>query len=162
MNLVDEVAPGLSGLETLQALISAGGRPPIGESLDFTFVEAGDGWAVFTGTPGLHAYNPIGTIHGGYAATLLDSACGCAVHSKLSATQAYTTLELKVSYLRPITTETGPLRAEGRVISVGRRAAFAEATLKGADERIYASATSTLLVMERAQSTERTPSSRRN
>lgn len=151
VNLVEEIAPGLSGLETLQTLIAAGGRPPIGDSLDFTFVEAGDGWAVFTGTPGIHAYNPIGTIHGGYAATLLDSACGCAVHSKLSSEQAYTTLELKVSYLRAITTDTGPLRAEGRVISVGRRAAFAEATLKDTDGRIYASATSTLLVMERPQ-----------
>nr|WP_246333474.1 PaaI family thioesterase [Stenotrophomonas tumulicola] len=135
----------------MQALIAAGGRPPIGDSLDFTFTEAGDGWAVFTGTPGIGAYNPIGTIHGGYAATLLDSACGCAVHSKLSAIQAYTTLELKVSYLRPITTDTGPLRAEGRTLSVGRRAAFAEATLKDANGRIYASATSTLLVMERPQ-----------
>ncbi|NNM66152.1 MAG: PaaI family thioesterase [Burkholderiales bacterium] len=155
MNLVDEIAPGLSGLETLQALIAAGGRPPIGDSLDFTFVEAGDGWAVFAGTPGIHAYNPIGTVHGGYAATLLDSACGCAVHSRLSANQAYTTLELKVSYHRPITTDTGPLRAEGRVVSVGRRAAFAEATLKDANERIYASATSTLLVMERPQKAAR-------
>nr|WP_255699331.1 PaaI family thioesterase [Luteimonas sp. Y-2-2-4F] len=130
-------------------MLAAGGRPPIGDSLDFKFVEAGDGWAVFAGTPGVHAYNPIGTVHGGYAATLLDSACGCAVHSKLSADQAYTTLELKVSYLRPITIDTGPLRAEGRVISVGRRAAFAEAVLKDADGRSYASATSTLLVMER-------------
>ena len=149
MNLVEEIAPGLSGLETLQALIAAGGRPPIGDTLDFTFVEAGDGWAVFAGAPGLHAYNPIGTVHGGYAATLLDSACGCAVHSKLSVDQTYTTLELKVSYHRGITIDTGLLRAEGRVISVGRRAAFAEATLKDADDRIYASATSTLLVMER-------------
>jgi uncharacterized protein (TIGR00369 family) len=82
-------------------MIAAGGRPPIGDTLEFSLTEAGDGWAAFEGLPGRHAYNPIGTVHGGYAATLLDSACGCAVHSKLSAKQAYTTLELKVSYHRP-------------------------------------------------------------
>ena len=84
-----------------------------------------------------------------YAATLLDSACGCAVHTRLSATQAYTTLELKVAYHKPITRETGPLRAEGRVVSFGRRAAFAEATLVDAEGRLYATATSTLLVIDR-------------
>ena len=123
VNLVDEIAPGLSGLETLQALIAAGGRPPIGDSLDFTFVEAGDGWAVFAGTPGVHAYNPIGTVHGGYAATLLDSACGIAVVTKLADDQAMTTLELKTSYLKAMTGATGKVRAEGRVISIGRRVA---------------------------------------
>jgi uncharacterized protein (TIGR00369 family) len=149
MNIVEEVAPGLSGLETLQALIAAGRRPPIAQTLDFDLVEVSDGWAVFVGTPGIPAYNPIGTVHGGYAATLLDSACGCAVHSKLSASQAYTTLELKVAYHKAITVSTGPLRAEGRILSFGRRAAFAEASLKDAAGRLYATATSTLLVMER-------------
>jgi len=90
----------------------------------------------------------IRTVHGGYAATLLDSACGCAVHSRLAAGQSYTTLELKVSYLKAITDSTGPMRCEGRVVSIGRRAAFAEATLKDANGRLYATATSTLLVME--------------
>ncbi|WP_407527973.1 PaaI family thioesterase [Methylobacterium oryzisoli] len=149
MNLIEQVAPGLSGLATLQALIDAGGRPPIGDTLEFSLVEAGDGWATFAGVPSVRAYNPMGMVHGGYAATLLDSACGCAVHSKLDADQAYTTLELKVSYLRPVTADTGALRAEGRAITVGRRAAFAEATLKDAGQRIYATATSTLLVMAR-------------
>jgi uncharacterized protein (TIGR00369 family) len=88
-------------------------------------------------------------VHGGYAATLLDSACGFAVHSKLSATQAYTTLDLNVSYLRPITATTGLLRAEGIAKQVGRRAAFAEAKLTGADGKVYAAATSTLLVFDR-------------
>ncbi len=118
-------------------------------SLDFDFVEAEPGRAVFAGTPGEHVYNPIGTVHGGYAATLLDSACGCAVHSRLTATQTYTTLELKVAYHKAITRETGALRAEGRVISMGRRAALAEAALTGADGRLYATATSTLLVIDR-------------
>jgi uncharacterized protein (TIGR00369 family) len=104
---------------------------------------------VFEGTPSLRVYNPIGTVHGGYAATLLDSACGCAVHTRLSATQAYTTLELKVTYHKAMTAETGPVRAEGRVITIGRRAAFTEAKLTDASGRLYASATSTLLVMDR-------------
>ena len=99
------------------------------------------------GVPGEHAYNPIGSVHGGYAATLLDSACGCAVHSKLSAGQTYTTLELKVAFHKAVTKETGTVRAEGRVISFGRRAAFAEAKITDVAGRLYASATSTLLVM---------------
>jgi uncharacterized protein (TIGR00369 family) len=149
MNLVAELGPGLSGLQQLHKMIEMGGRPPIGETLDFTLVAAGEGTAAFEGTPSLRAYNPIGTVHGGYAATLLDSACGCAAHSRLSATQGYTTLELKIAYHKAITTETGKLRAEGRILSFGRRAAFAEATLKDASGKLYASATSTLLVFER-------------
>ena len=149
MTLADELAPGATGLEQLRAMIAAGGRPPIGETLDFSLVEAGDGTAAFAGTPGHHAYNPIGTVHGGYAATLLDSACGCAVHSKLGVSQGYTTLELKVAYHKAMTDKTGPVRAEGRVVSFGRRAAFAEARIVDAAGRLYASATSTLLVFER-------------
>jgi uncharacterized protein (TIGR00369 family) len=149
MNLVAELAPELTGLEQLQAMIALGGKAPIGDTLDFALVEAEQGRAVFAGTPDLHAYNPIGTVHGGYAATLLDSACGCAVHSKLAPRQGYTTLELKVAYHRPMTVETGPVRAEGRVVSMGRRAAFAEATITDARGRVYATATSTLLVFDR-------------
>lgn len=149
MSLADELAPGKTGLEQLQALIAAGQMPGIGISLQFTLVEAAHGRAVFEGDPGHHAYNPIGTVHGGYAATLLDSACGCAVHSALTATQGYTTLELKVAYHKALTDKTGPVRAEGRVLTIGRRAAFAEATLKDAAGKLYASATSTLLVFDR-------------
>jgi uncharacterized protein (TIGR00369 family) len=149
MNLVAELPPGLTGLEQLQRMIELGGVAPIGETLDFRLVEAEDGRVVFVGTPGLHAYNPLGTIHGGYAATLLDSACGCAGHTRLGPTQGYTTLELKVSYVRAMTVDTGPVRAEGRVITSGRRAAFTEATITDAAGKIYATATSTLLVFER-------------
>lgn len=150
MSLADEVAGGLDGLAQLRALMASGKKPGILRSLDFEFVEVESGKAVFAGTPGDHAYNPIGTVHGGYAATLLDSACGCAVHSRLSATQGYTTLDLTVSYHRPITRDTGPLRAEGSVRTVGRRAAFSEARLIDAEGKLYASATSTLLVFDRA------------
>lgn len=149
MNIAQEIAPNLTGREQLEAMIAHGGRAPIGKSLEFTLTEVGDGVAILEATPGIHAYNPIGTVHGGYAATLLDSACGCAVHSKLSADQAYTTLELKVAYHRAMTKNTGPIRAEGRVVNIGRRAAFAEATIIDAAGRLYASATSTLLVMDR-------------
>ena len=148
MSLIHEVGAGLDGLSQLRALIASGRRPGIAVTLQFTLVEVERGRAVFTGAPGDHAYNPIGTVHGGYAATLLDSACGCAVHSCLSETQGYTTLELKVAFHKAITRETGLLRAEGRVVSFGRRAAFAEATLKDDEGRLYASATSTLLVIE--------------
>jgi len=92
---------------------------------------------------------PMGTVHGGYISTILDSACGCAVHSKLSAQQLYTTLELKVSFLKAIVAGSGPIRAEGRAISVGRRAEFAEAILTDASGRACATATSTLMVFER-------------
>jgi uncharacterized protein (TIGR00369 family) len=150
MNLMDEVGEGLDGLSQARAMLASGRKPGIARSLDFQLAEIESGKAVFTGTPGEHAYNPIGMVHGGYAATLLDSACGFAVHSRLSATQGYTTLDLTVSYHRPITVDTGPLRAEGSLKSIGRRAAFAEARLTGADGKLYASATSTLLVFERA------------
>src|SRR5689334_14455704 len=148
MNLVHELAPGASGLEQLRALIASGRRPGMAESLDFKLIEVGDGTAVFAGTPGKHAFNPVGVVHGGYAATLLDSACGCAVHSRLTAQQGYTTLELKVAYHKAITETTGPLRAEGRLLSFGRRVGFAEAKLVDESGRLYASATSTLLIFD--------------
>ena len=149
MSLVEEVGSGLDGLSQLRALMSSGRKPGILVALNFDFIEVESGRAVFAGTPGEHAYNPIGTVHGGYAATLLDSACGCAVHSRLSANQAYTTLELKVAYHKAITRNTGLVRAEGRVVSFGRRAAFAEASLTDLEGRLYASATSTLLIFDR-------------
>lgn len=149
MNLLEETTT--SGLEQLQAWIAAGRQPPIGETMQFRLVEVEKGRAVFEGTPGKHVYNPIGVVHGGYAATLLDSACGCAVHASLSGEQAYTTLELKVAYHRALNTTTGPVRAEGKVISIGKRVAFAEGRITDATGKLYASATSTLLVMDRKQ-----------
>jgi uncharacterized protein (TIGR00369 family) len=88
-------------------------------------------------------------VHGGYAATLLDSACGCALHSRLTGEQSYVTLELKVAFHKPMTQDTGLVRAEGRVLSLGRRVGYTEATLTDANGTLYASATSTLLVIER-------------
>lgn len=137
----------MGGLEQLHSMIKAGGQPPIGKTLDFALVEVSEGHAVFEGEPDARTYNPMGTVHGGYAATLLDSACGIATHSKLAPGQSYTTLELKVAYHRAMTADTGRIRAEGTIISIGRRVAFAEAKLTDANGRLLASATSTLLVI---------------
>lgn len=137
----------MTGLEQVRALLAAGKQPPIGETLAFSLVEVAKGQAVFEGLPDRRAYNPLGTIHGGYAATLLDSACGIATHSALAEGQSYTTLELKIAYHRAMTENTGPVRATGTVLSIGRRVAFAEAKLTDAEGRLLASATSTLLVI---------------
>lgn len=142
----------MSGLEQLRAAFDrsrADSFRGIGRTLNFSVVEIEEGRVVFGGEPDESVYNPIGTVHGGYAATLLDSAVGCAVHSRLKAGQGYTTLELKVAYHRPLTKDTGPVRAEGTVVQLGRRAAFAEGRLTDLEGRLYASATSTLLVFER-------------
>lgn len=149
MSMVTEIGPGLNGLEQLRAFIASGKRPGIGNSLDFDLMQVDEGFAAFEGVPGPHAYNPMGIVHGGYFATLLDSACGCAVHSRLTAQQGYTSLELKTAFHKAMTSETGRVRAEGRVLSIGRRVAFAEARLVDAQGKLYATATSTLLVFER-------------
>ena len=138
---------GLSGLEQLRAMMAADERPSIGRTLDFNLVEVGDGLAIFEGNPDERTYNPMGTVHGGYAATLLDSACGIATHSKLAAGQVYTTLELKIAYHRAITASTGQVRAVGTVTTFGRRVTFAEAKLTDKQGRLLATATSTLLVI---------------
>jgi uncharacterized protein (TIGR00369 family) len=102
---------------------------------------------VFEATPDIHVYNPLGTVHGGFAATMLDFACGYAVLSKMLPGQSFSTLEIKVAYHKPMTKDTGPVRAEGKIITFGRRAAFTEATLTDLDKRLYASATSSLIIL---------------
>lgn len=151
MNAIVPDRSRLSGLDQLRAIFDPERperAPGIGRTMGFQMIEIEHGRVVFGGHPDESVYNPIGTVHGGYAATLLDSAVGCAVHSVLKAGQAYTTLELKVAYHRPLTKDTGPVRAEGTVIQAGRRAAFAKGELKDLQGRVYATATSTLLVFE--------------
>jgi uncharacterized protein (TIGR00369 family) len=148
MDIIADGAGRLDGLAQLKAMIAGIGGPPIAETLGFRLVDVEPGFAVFEGEPGRPVYNPIGSVHGGYAATLLDSACGCAAHSRLDPGQGYTTLELKVAYHRALTEMSGRVRAEGRLLSFGRRAAFAEAKLTDAAGRLCASATSTLLIFE--------------
>jgi uncharacterized protein (TIGR00369 family) len=142
-----EQAHGLTGYEVLQAMIEGRvPRPPIAKTLQFELVEIDKGRALFTGTPVFDFYNPLGVVHGGYAATLLDSCMGCAIHTMMPVGVTYTTLELKVNFVRPLTKDTGLVRAEGKVISLGKRIATAEG--KVFDERgtLYAHGTTTCLV----------------
>ncbi len=137
-----------SGIDQVRAMLANGAKSGIGETLDFALVEVEHGRVVFEGRPDRRAYNPLGSVHGGYAATLLDSACAIATHTTLGPNRGHTTLELKVSYLRALTADSGAVRATGRVISAGKRVAFAEAELRDEQDRLCASATSTLLVFD--------------
>jgi uncharacterized protein (TIGR00369 family) len=138
----------MSGMEYMRAIVAGEiPRPPIAWSLDFELAEVEEGRATFTLTPREFHYNPIGVVHGGVAATLLDSAMGCAVHSLLPAGVGYTTLELKVNFLRAMTRDTGPVRAEGKVLHAGSRTALAEARLLDAAGKLLAHATSTCLIL---------------
>lgn len=139
---------GPDGLAQVRALLASGRQPPLGEKLGIALVEADHGHAVFEATPDGSAYNPMGSVHGGYIATILDSACGIAAHTALRPGYGYTTLELKVSFVKGLSSATGTVRATGRLISMGRRAAFTEATLVDDQGRVCATATSTLLVFE--------------
>lgn len=137
----------LTGLEQLQRIVDGTFPvPPMAAHLDFALVAVAEGFARFEGTPRAEFYNPLGTIHGGWAATLLDSALACAVHTTLPAGQAYTTLEIKVNLVRPIFDTSGPLASEGKVIHSGKRTATAEARLTDAAGRLYAHGTTTCLV----------------
>jgi uncharacterized protein (TIGR00369 family) len=140
---------GLSGMQVFQAIFE--GRlpsPPIGVTVHFVPVHIEPGLAVFQGRPDRSCYNPLGTVHGGWFATLLDSAVGCAVHASLPAGKAYTTLELKVNLVRALTDRVPLVRAEGRVVHAGRQVATAEGRLLGHDGTLYAHASTTCLVFD--------------
>ena len=139
---------GLSGAEFFTA-IAAGTipPPPVMRALDFDGISFGEGRAVFRLTPREFHYNTLGGVHGGVFATLLDSACGCAVHTKLPAGVFYTSLDLSVKFLRPVTVATGPITAEGSVVHFGRRTALAEARITDDAGKVYATATSSCLVL---------------
>jgi uncharacterized protein (TIGR00369 family) len=142
-----EAGRGLSGLEYLQKIVAGElPRPPISALMNFGLTELGEGHAVFTAEPAEYHYNPIGVVHGGLAATLLDSAMGCAIHSTLPAGAGYTTLEIKVNYVRPLTAEMGEVRCEARVIHVGGRTATAEGRVIDASGKLYAHATTTCII----------------
>ena len=141
---------GKSGLEMLAAMI-AGKLPrvPMSETLDFLLVRVEPGVAVFQGHPRLAHYNPLNTVHGGWAATLLDSAMGCAVQSTLPAGRGYTTMEFKVNLVRALNDKVPVVRAEGKIIHSGRTSATAEARIVGSDGKLYAFGTTTCLVFDR-------------
>lgn len=137
-----------SGLQFLRDIASGVlPYPPIGKALNFFPVEAEEGRVVFQGTPTFDFYNPIGTVHGGYAATLIDSAIGCAVHTTLPAGSGYSTLSLETKFVRAITRETGRVRCEAQVLHRGRRQATAEARLYDAESgRLLAHGTGTCMI----------------
>ena len=140
----------LSGLEYLQAMMRGEiAGPPIAQTLGFANfpIEVEPGKVSFFLEPAEFHYNPIGTVHGGVIATLLDSAVGCAVHSRLEAGVGYTSVEIKVNFIKAVTSTTGLLRCEGVLISLGRRIAVAEARLTDAAGKLYAHCTSTLLII---------------
>lgn len=147
MSLLSNLNPGLTGLEQLHALLAAGRQPPIHEALDIALIAADEEAVVVEAHPSDKHLNPAGTLSGGYIATILDTACACAAHAALPGHTGYTTLELQLLYHRTITPGMGRLRAEGKLLSVGRRAAFSEAKLFDVNNRLLASARSTLLVM---------------
>lgn len=138
----------LSGIDFLRRLIDEGRMVPIGATLGFALVEVDEGVAVFEAEAGPWAYNPIGTVHGGWYAAVLDAPLGCALHTTLPAGVGYTTLELKVNVVRGVRPDTGVLRAVGRVVHRGRRTAVTEARMEDRDGNLYAFATSTCLILE--------------
>jgi uncharacterized protein (TIGR00369 family) len=138
---------GKTGKEILQAIID-GKLPqaPISRTMSFWITEVGDGFAVFEGEPGQHLLNPMGGVHGGWALTLIDSAGGCAGHSLLPAGSAYTTIETKGNFARPITKNTGRVRAEACVVAQGRQVISSEARVLSQDGTVLAHGTTTILV----------------
>ncbi|MBI5069102.1 MAG: PaaI family thioesterase [Deltaproteobacteria bacterium] len=143
-----EQVKAVSGLEYLRRIIDGRlPRPPIADTLSCYLVEADPGRAVFQGTPRWEYLNPAGTVHGGWMATLLDAAMACAVQTALQAGQGYTTVEFKLNLVRPVLPATGAVRAEGKVVNVGRTIATAEGRLLGEDGKLYAHGTETCLVI---------------
>ncbi|KAF1052452.1 MAG: Proofreading thioesterase EntH [Stenotrophomonas maltophilia] len=152
-------APGLMPLDELrsrspQAFFDGIGNgelpvPPMNDLIGFVPVEWTPGRFVFQGQPEPRHYNPLGSIHGGYAATLLDSAMGCAIHTRLQAGQGYTTVDLRISYVRALSSEVGPVRAEGTVVHIGCSTALAEGRLYDVDGRLYATGSTTCLILGR-------------
>lgn len=140
---------GMSGREILEAMMSGElPYPPMSDTMNMNLLEVGNGVAVFQGIPLWQHYNPLGSVHGGWFATLLDSALGCAVQSALPAGRSYTTLELSINIVRSASDKTGPLRAVGAVIHVGRQIATAEASLEDESGKLYAHASTTCHIFD--------------
>lgn len=143
---------GRTGKEILQSIID-GELPqaPISETMSFWITEVGDGFAAFEGEPGRHLLNPMGSVHGGWALTLIDSVAGCAGHSLLPAGAGYATIETKGNFSRPIAADTGRVRAEAHAVAQGRQIISSEARVLGPDGKVLAHGTSTILVLNGAR-----------
>ncbi len=136
-----------TGLEFISRSLNAGGSPaPIGATIDMRSVAVTEGEVTFAITPQEFHYNPLGTMHGGIFATILDSACGCALHTTLARGQGFTSLTLEIKFLRAATVETGELRCTGKVVSRGRTVATTEAEVRDSRGKLYATATSTCMI----------------
>jgi uncharacterized protein (TIGR00369 family) len=139
----------MPGLDFLRAMLRGDlPHPPICATIGFRFVEFDEGRAVMELETGEHQYNPIGTVHGSVIVALLDSVTGSAVHTTLPAGVGYTTVSINTSFLRPVRSDSGTLRAEGRLLRAGRRVALAEADLTDADGTLYAHATANCMILE--------------
>lgn len=137
-----------TGLAFLQTMVSGSvPQAPMAATLGFRLIEVAEGRAVFEGLPEFRHYNPIGTVHGGLAASMLDSALGCAIFSTMAKGETWTTLELKLNFVRALNKDTGPVRAEGQIIHRGRTVATSEGTLKDRAGKLYAHATTTCLIV---------------
>ncbi|MCW5773035.1 MAG: PaaI family thioesterase [Rhodospirillaceae bacterium] len=148
-NVPRETLATTQGLDLLQGMID--GRfpaPPIAETLDFGMSEVAAGRCVFVGRPGRKHYNPSGSVHGGYAATLLDSAMGCAVHTLVPQGRGFTTLEIKINYVRPIFDSTGEVRCEAGIVNMGKSVATAEGRILDDKGRLLAHGTTTCLIFD--------------
>lgn len=143
-----ETVFGMSGLAFLQSLVDRTQvAPPFAEASDIWITEVAEGRAVFEGKPSLRFYNPLGTVHGGWISTLLDSAMGCAVHTTIKAGQAYTTVDMNVSFVRPVFEKTGVLRCEGKIIHAGGRIATSEGRVWDKSGTLIAHGTETCAIM---------------
>jgi len=146
-----------SGMELFEGIFEGVFPPaPIGDTLDFVAIEIKPGAVIFQGRPNRKHYNPLGTVHGGWFATLLDTAVGCAIHSTLPAGKGFTTLELKVNMTRALTDRVPLIRAEGSLIHAGRQVATAEGRIVGPDGKLYAHATTTCLIFDHPALTKTT------
>lgn len=142
-----DVLRSYDGLRFLKAMIDGSIlQPPMTATLGFRLTEAEHGRAVFTGVPRYEYYNPLGSVHAGFAATLLDSALGCAVHSTLAKSESYVTAEFKLNLVRPLTKDTGTVTAEGRIVHRGRTLGTSEGYLRDARGKLYAHATTTCII----------------
>ncbi|MEX0583597.1 MAG: PaaI family thioesterase [Sneathiella sp.] len=143
---LEEARKEMTGLQQLQALLDGGIPPAISQTLDFELSEISFGKAIFSGVPGEKHLNPLGTVHGGYAATLLDSALGCSIHTALEPGERYTTVDLNIKYLRAMLPGMGAVTATAEIVHKGRKIATAEGRLIGDDGKLYATGNTTCVI----------------
>lgn len=143
---LEESRKEMTGLQQMQSVIEGGTPPPIAQTLGFDLSEVSHGKAIFTGVPGEKHLNPLGTVHGGYAATLLDSALGCAIHTVLEPGERYTTVDLNIKYLRAMLPGMGKVTVTAEVVHKGRKIATSEGRLVGEDGKIYATGNTTCVI----------------